>query len=56
LVAAGVVGDRLHFEDVEPAEFGDLLEGERAVLDQPRGGRMRHQGLGHWHFSGNTNE
>ena len=24
----GVVGDRLHLEDVQPAKFGDLLEGE----------------------------
>ena len=45
----GVVGDRLHLEDMQPAEFGDLLEGERCILDQPGGGRMGHQGLGHWH-------
>jgi hypothetical protein len=38
----GIVGDRLHLEDVEAAEFGDLLEGERAVVDQPRSGRMGH--------------
>ena len=48
----GVVGDRLHLEDVKAAEFGDLLEGQRTVLDQPGGGRMGHQGLGHWVFSG----
>ena len=43
----GVVGDRLNLEDVEPAEFGNLLERQRTIVDQPRGGRMRHQGLGH---------
>jgi hypothetical protein len=31
----GVVGDRLHLEDMEAAKLGDLLEGERAILDQP---------------------
>ena len=43
----GIVGDRLHLEDVEAAKFGDLLEGERAVVDQPGGGRMGHERLGH---------
>ena len=42
----GVVGDRLHFEDVQAAEFGDLLKGERRIVDQPGGGRVGHQGLG----------
>src|SRR4029078_4226887 len=44
----GIVGDRLDFEDVQPAEFRDLLEGQRCILDQPGGGRMGHQGLGHF--------
>ena len=43
----GVVGDRLDLEDVQPAEFGDLFEAERGVVDQPGGGRVRHEGLGH---------
>jgi hypothetical protein len=42
-----IVGDRLHFQDVQAAEFGDLLERQRAVVDQPGCGRMGHQGLGH---------
>jgi hypothetical protein len=33
---------------METAEFGDLLERERTIVDQPGGGRMGHQGLGHW--------
>jgi len=37
------VGDRLHLERVELAEFGDLIERERGVLDQPDGGGFRHQ-------------
>ena len=37
------VGDRLHLERVELAEIGDLLEGQRGVLDQPDGGRLGHQ-------------
>ena len=43
----GVVGDRLDLEDVQPAEFGDLFEAERGIVDQPGGGRMRHERLGH---------
>ena len=38
------VGDALHLEHVQAAEFGDLLEGERGVVDQPDGGRFGHQG------------
>ena len=49
----GVVGDRLHLEDVQAAEFGDLLEGERGVVDQPGSGRMGHERLGHVIFSKN---
>ena len=37
------VGDALHFEHVQAAELGDLLEGERGVVDQPDGGRLGHQ-------------
>jgi hypothetical protein len=43
----GIVGDRLHFEDMEPAKFRDLVETERGVVDEPAGGRMGHEGLGH---------
>ena len=42
----GIVGDRLHLEDVQAAEFGDLLEGERRVVDQPGSGRVGHERLG----------
>ena len=44
---SGIIGDRLDLEDVEPAKFGDLLERQRAVVDQPGGGRMGHERLGH---------
>ena len=47
LACGGVIGDRLHFQDVEAAELGDLLEAERSIVDQPRGGRMGHERLGH---------
>ena len=43
----GVVGDRLHFQDVQAAKFGDLLEGQRRVLDKPAGRRMGHERLSH---------
>ena len=43
----GIVGDRLHLEDMKAAKFGDLLEGQRSVVDQPGGGRVRHERLGH---------
>jgi hypothetical protein len=32
---------------VEAAEFGDLLERQRTIFDQPGGGRMGHERLGH---------
>ena len=41
------VGDTLHFKRMEPAEIGDLLEGQRRVVDQPDSGRLRHQNVGH---------
>ena len=40
------VGDRLHFERVQLAEIGDLVERQRGVLDEPDGGRLRHQRRG----------
>jgi len=54
LRAGEIVGHCLHFEDVQAAELGDLLEAERGVVDEPRSGRVRHQrgGLGHGVFSG----
>ena len=42
----GIVGDRLHFEDVQAAKFGDLLKGQSGVVDQPAGGRVGHERLG----------
>ena len=53
LGGGGIVGDRLHFQDVQAAKFGDLLEGERGVVDQPGGGRVRHERLGHYRISKN---
>jgi hypothetical protein len=37
------VGDAFHFQRMQAAEIGDLLEGERGVVDQPDGGRLGHQ-------------
>ena len=37
------VGDPFDLERVQFAELGDLIEGQRGVLDQPDGGRLRHQ-------------
>ncbi len=39
------VGNALDFQRVQIAEGADLLEGQRGVLDQPDGGRLRHQKL-----------
>src|SRR4029450_5179334 len=38
---------RVHSKHMQPAELGDLREAKRGVVDQPGGGRMRHQRLGH---------
>src|SRR5262245_29471321 len=49
------VGNALHLEHVQTAEFGDLLEGERGVVDQPYGGRFWHQrGTVHWRPQGDN--
>ena len=51
-IAAGVlatreiVRHRLHFENMKAAEFGDLFERQAGVVDEPGGGRMRHQRFG----------
>ena len=37
------VGDRLHFKRVQLAEIGDLVERQRGIVQQPDGGRLRHQ-------------
>src|SRR5207302_6371499 len=37
------VGDRLDLERMQFAEVRDLIERKRGVLDQPDGGRLRHQ-------------
>src|SRR6202158_6249588 len=37
------VGDRLHLERMQLAEFGDLVERQRGVVQKPDGGRLRHQ-------------
>ncbi len=55
LGAGGVVCDRLHLQDVEAAEVGDLLEAERGIVDQPGGGRMGHERLGHGKTPSETN-
>jgi len=49
------VGDALHLQRVQPAEVSDLVEGQRGVVHQPDGGRLRHEDLG-GHFSGPGNE
>ncbi len=41
------VGDTLYLELVQPAEIGNLPEGERRVLHQPDGGGFRHDRIGH---------
>ena len=46
------VGDALHLERMQFAEIGDLIEGQRGVLDEPNGRRLRHQrGVAHRKFS-----
>ena len=46
-----LVRNTLHLEGMHADELGDLLEGERGVVDQPDGGRLGHQGLvGHGLF------
>ena len=35
----------LHFKNVQTAEIGDLLEGQRGIVDQPHGSGLCHQGL-----------
>src|SRR5207342_1153475 len=47
------IGDALHFEHMQAAELGDLLEGKRCVVDQPDGGRFGHE-RGTVHRSCNT--
>jgi hypothetical protein len=37
----------LHFENVQAAEFGNLVKAERSVVDQPAGGSVGHERLGH---------
>ena len=44
------IGNRLHLEGVHVAEVGNLLEAQSGVLDEPDGGRLRHQGMGHGMF------
>src|SRR5690606_23992200 len=46
------IGDRAHFQRVEFAELGDLVEGQRRVVHQPDGGRLRHEKrIGHGKIS-----
>jgi hypothetical protein len=47
LGGGGVVGDRLHLENMEAAKLGNLLEAERGIVDQPRRGRVGHERLSH---------
>ena len=39
------IGDRLDLQRVHRAEFCDLVEGKRGVVDEPDGRRFRHQEL-----------
>ena len=54
-IRSEIVRHRLDFQNVEAAELGDLGEGKAGVVDQPGGGRVRHQrgciGIGHGWFS-----
>ena len=42
----GIIGDGLDFENVQAAEGGDLVEGQRRIVDQPGGGGVLHQRMG----------
>ncbi|MGY3406330.1 hypothetical protein ACVWZV_002443 [Bradyrhizobium sp. GM5.1] len=37
------IGDRAHLEGVHFGEIGDLIEGQRGIVEQPDGGRLGHQ-------------
>src|SRR5690606_30698715 len=39
------IGDALHLQFMKAAKFGDLLEGQGGVLDQPDGSRLGHEGI-----------
>ena len=39
------VGNGLHFKRMKLAKLGNLFEGKRGVIDEPHGGRFRHQQL-----------
>ena len=41
--ACEIVCHCLDFQDVQAAKVGDLFEGQAGVIDQPSGGRMRHE-------------
>jgi hypothetical protein len=41
-----IVCDGLHFERVELAEIGNLVERQSCIFNQPDCGRLRHKGLG----------
>jgi hypothetical protein len=44
-----LVGDTFDLKRMQAAEIGDLLEGERGIIDKPDGCRFGHQGniVGH---------
>jgi hypothetical protein len=46
LGGGGIIGNRLHFKDMQAAEGGNLFKGQRRIVDQPGGRRMRHQRMG----------
>ncbi len=41
------IGNALDFEQVQATEIGDLVESERGVVNEPDGGRLGHQNVGH---------
>jgi len=45
------IGDALNFQRMQVAESGDLVKGQRGVVDQPNGRRFRHQYFGHLYDS-----
>src|SRR3546814_5772093 len=45
--SSDLIGDRLHFQNMQAAEIGDLFESESGVVDQPGRRGVRHERLRH---------
>ena len=46
LGAGCFIGNRLNLKNVKTTEMGNLLKGQRRVIDEPSGSRMGHEWLG----------